>query len=237
MLADVFLVAGIFITVRFIHGRSFRTLITPRPAIGWGRLFQGFVIWFVLSAVGSGVEAFLYPGRYDWTFRPAEFAAFLPLALILIPIQTSAEEFLFRAYLLQGVGLRVRNRWLLMGISGIVFMLPHLLNPEASVNYLLLSVYYFAMGAFLAYATLRDGRLELALGIHAANNLFSSLVANYKITVLPTPSLFTVNVLDAYFAVPAALVTMVAAGFLIFGFSPWKGGEAPVSQPDPPESS
>ena len=87
-------------------------------------------------------------------------------------------------------------------------MAPHFLNPEASVNYPLMGLYYFSMGAFLAYITLRDGRLELALGAHAANNLFSVLLANYKISALPSPSLFTVSVLDATYSVPAALVGM-----------------------------
>ena len=136
------------------------------------------------------------------------FLPFVLLALILVPVQTSAEELFFRGYILQGVGLRMRNIWVLSAISGLLFGLPHLLNPEASVNYPLLFLYYFTFGFSLAYITLRDGRLELALGAHAANNLFSVIFANYTLTVLPTPSLFTITVLDAVYSVPAALIGM-----------------------------
>jgi membrane protease YdiL (CAAX protease family) len=217
MLASVFLVLGITLAVRFIHNRPLRTLITPARSIAWGRLFQGFGAWFVLAALMSMVEALLYPGRYVWTLDLRRFLPFVFLALILIPIQTSGEELFFRAYLLQGIGIRLRNIWILSSISGFLFMLPHFLNPEASVNYPLMGLYYFSMGAFLAYITLRDGRLELALGVHVANNLFSVLFANYTTSVLPSPSLFTVNVLDAVYSVPAALVAMVIFVLLFVG--------------------
>ncbi len=209
MLASVFFLLGIFLAIRFIHKRRFLSLITPARSIVWKRIFEGFAVWFVLAGVMSVVEALLYPGRYTWTFDPLKFIPFMILALIFIPIQASTEELFFRAYVMQTVGLRNRNIWLLSFISGILFMVPHLLNPEASINYPLLALFYFAMGAFLAYITLRDGRLELALGVHIANNLFSILVANYTVSVLPSPSLFTVQVLDALYSVPAGIVGML----------------------------
>jgi membrane protease YdiL (CAAX protease family) len=166
----------------------------------------------------SGIEALLYPGRYVWSLDMQRFLPFVLLALILVPVQTSAEELFFRGYILQGVGLRMRNIWVLSAISGLLFGLPHLLNPEASVNYPLLFLYYFTFGFSLAYVTLRDGRLELALGAHAANNLFSVIFANYTLTVLPTPSLFTITVLDAVYSVPAALIGMAIFVWLFTTF-------------------
>ena len=209
MLASVFLLLGIFLAIRFVHQRSFRTLITPNRAIAWGRLFKGFGVWFGLVALMSVVEARLFPGRYIWSLDLKRFIPFVFLALILIPIQTSAEELFFRGYILQGIGLRSHKIWLLSAISGVLFGLPHLLNPEAAVNYALLGLYYFAFGFALAYLTLRDGQLELALGAHAANNLFTVLFANTTVSVLPSPSLFTISVLDAVYSVPAALIGMV----------------------------
>lgn len=206
MLAFVFFMIGIFLTTRFIHRRPFRTLITPARSIAWGRLFQGFGFWFILAALMSVVEALLFPGRYVWSLDMQRFLPFLFLALVFIPIQTSAEELFFRGYILQGIGLRMRNIWILSSISGLLFGLPHLLNPEAAVNLPLLGIYYFAFGFCLAYITLRDGKLELALGAHAANNLFSVLFANTTISALPSPSLFTISVLDAVFSVPAGLI-------------------------------
>ena len=175
----------------------------------------------------SLVEALLFPGRYIWTPDMGRFLPFLVLALIFIPIQTSTEELFFRGYLLQELGLHWKNILVLSCFSGLIFGLPHLLNPEATVNYPLLGFYYFAFGFSLAFITLREGRLELALGAHAANNLFSVIVANYTVTVLPSPSLFTIKVLDAVFSVPAAVLGMVIFLFLFVG--PWRRKE-PVEE-------
>jgi membrane protease YdiL (CAAX protease family) len=223
MLASVFFICGIYLAMRFIHRRSMRTLVTPARLIDWRRLFQGFGVWFVMATLMSAIEALLFPGRYVWSLDMQRFLPFVFLALILVPIQTSAEELFFRGYILQALGLRLRNIWVLSAISGLLFALPHLLNPEASVNYPLLFLYYFAFGFSLAFLTLRDGRLELALGAHAANNLFSGLFANYSITVLPTPSLFTIKILDALYSVPVALIGMVIFVWLFTG--PLRGKE------------
>jgi hypothetical protein len=88
-------------------------------------------------------------------------------------------------------------------------MLPHLANPEVRTDFVLMPAYYFGIGLLLALVTLRDNRLELAVGAHAANNLFSSLVANYVNSALPTPSVFTVSRLDALYALAAFVVTAV----------------------------
>lgn len=209
MLASVFFLIGIFLAVRFIHERPFLSLVTPARRFSWKRFFQGFAVWFILLGLMSLLEDLLYPGRYVWTLDLHHFVPFIFLALVFIPIQTSAEELFFRGYILQGVGLRLRNIWVLSAISGFLFMVPHFLNPEASVNYGLMGFYYFFIGAVMAYVTLRDGRLELALGLHAANNLFSALLANYTVTVMPTPSLFTVNTLDAVYSVSAAVIGLM----------------------------
>jgi membrane protease YdiL (CAAX protease family) len=217
MLASVLFLLGIFLAIRLIHRRPFLTLITPARAIDWRRFFQGFAVWFALAAMMSLVEAVLYPDRYVLTLDLHRFIPFAFLALILIPIQTSAEELFFRAYILQGVGLRLRNIWILSAISGFLFMVPHLLNPEARTSYGLMGFYYFFIGAVMAYITLRDGRLELALGLHAANNLFSALFANYTVTVMPTPSLFTVNSLDAVYSVSTAVIGLITFVLIFVG--------------------
>ena len=214
MLASLAFLAGIFLAIRFIHQRKLLTLITPNPKLNWIQLLKGFSCWFFLAALISLIESSLYPGRYEYSFDWQHFLPFLFLALIFIPIQTSTEELFFRGYLLQGFGLRIRNSIVLSIISGIIFMLPHLLNPEAEVNFLLMGISYFAIGATLAFVTLQSGTLELALGMHAANNLFTALFANAVITVMPTPSLFSVKELDAVYSLVTTILACMAFLFI-----------------------
>lgn len=66
--------------------------------------------------------------------------------------------------------------------------------------------FYAAMGFFLALLTLRSQGLELALGIHAANNFFTAVFANYVSTALPTQSLWIIQMLDALYGFVAFVV-------------------------------
>lgn len=204
---------GVWLTVRFIHQRAFRTLVTPAPKISWTRVAQGFGVWLALVAVAQVIEFVIFPARAQFTFDPARWLFFLPFVLVLTPMQTTAEELLFRGYWLQGTGRLVKSTILLCILNGLLFGLPHMFNPEVLNNpdsTLLLFLNYFLTGAALAFYTLRDGRLELALGAHAANNLFAGLIVNYTDSALTTPAIFTNPVIDATYGLITLLVVSAA---------------------------
>jgi hypothetical protein len=75
--------------------------------------------------------------------------------------------------------------------------------------------YYALFGFFLGLLTLLDEGLELALGIHCANNLFSSLLITSPNGVLKTDAIFVVDTEN-----PAAELLvwlgMAAVSFTIF---------------------
>lgn len=216
MFSFVAFLLGILLAVRFIHRRPLRSLVTAAPQIDWRRLGQGFAIWIALAALIALVEAVLFPDRYQLTFQAVRFLPFVPLAILFIPLQTTAEELLFRGYLLQGFGRLIRNWFILACLSGLLFMLPHLANPEVSAGPALLAIFYFSFGAFLAFITLRDNGLELALGAHAGNNLFTALLVNYEGGALATPAIFTATELDPLFNLVTSLVAMAIFYWLVF---------------------
>lgn len=200
------------LAVRFIHARPVQTLITGEPRVRWKRIFLGGGIWFAIAALIATVESLLYPGRYVLTFQPGELLVFAIFALILIPIQTSAEEVFFRGYLLQWIGLRLKNKWVLSVLNGLLFLLPHTANPEMAVDSTLVGLGYFVFGFVFTLVTVQDNGMELALGVHAANNLFIALFANYTITALPSPSLFTIQELDPVYG----LISLVVGSIIFF---------------------
>lgn len=216
------------LAVRFIHARPLWTLFSGAEHIRWGRMLAGAGAWACIAALISTVEALLYPGRYVLTFQPATLLVFALFALILIPIQTSAEELFYRGYLLQWMGLRIKNKWLLALLNGILFFLPHAANPEMAVNGVLVGLGYFVIGVFWALITVEDNGMEVALGMHAANNLFAALFANYAITALPSPSLFTIQTLDPVYSL-VSLVAGLTVFYFIF-FRPTRSGSVALPQ-------
>ncbi len=194
------LILGVFVTVRFVHGRPLRSIITPAKQINWRRIGQGFGVWLLLVTLASAVEYLIHPEIYSFVFNPGRFFIFALAVLLLTPMQTTAEELLFRGYLLQATGHFGRNFWVLALVNGILFMVPHLGNPELAASAILLPLFYLSIGAFFAFITLRDNSAELAIGAHAANNLYSALFANYTNSALQTESIFLVTELDAVYA-------------------------------------
>jgi len=192
----IFLILGLWLALRVFHGRSLQTLVTPHRRINWMRAGQGALIWLLLSVLGSLVEALLYPGRYQFTFRVSEMALFLPAALVLTPIQSSAEELLVRGYMAQMTGKITRRFMLPLLLPSLVFMLLHAANLEVGSGWGWMFAFYFGFGALLSWITFKDNGLELALGIHTANNLFAFLFANYNGASVVSPSFFTVQTLD-----------------------------------------
>ncbi|RPI77534.1 MAG: CPBP family intramembrane metalloprotease [Chloroflexi bacterium] len=208
----VFLIIGLYLAVTLIHRRKFVTLITPTLLVSWKRIFESFAVWFVLVAIVSIVDVLIRPDFYTLSFNPVPWFLFTLVSLVFVTIQSFSEELLFRGYLLQALGLLTRNKVLLLLISGILFAVPHFLNPEMQSDFALMALYYFATGVFFTALVLKDNRLELALGAHAANNLFSVSLINYEGSVLETPAILIANAIDPV----SNLMSFIAAAGLAY---------------------
>lgn len=214
---------AILLVVWLAHGRSPKRLITPFARLDWRRMGLAFILWIILIAAGSLVEFLLWPETFRFSFEPSRYLAFLVLPLIFTPIQIAAEELFFRGYVLQGMGLLTRNRLVLIGLSSILFLVPHFANPEfylgenALANFILTSLGLLVFAVSMAWATLKDQTLEVALSVHAANNLYVATLVNFEGSALPTPALVMTTHYDALFNLAALLVAVMIFAALMFG--------------------
>ena len=182
----------------FLHQRPFRVLLTPFRRIAWGRLLISGGLWFALAGISDLLLSIMQPGNYSWSFEPRRFIPYALLSLLLIPIQTSTEELLFRAYLPQGLSRLARSVWLPVIVSSLVFGLLHGVNPEVDLYGTLFTMpYYIGIGALLILVTLYSESLEPALGLHAANNLYAATMVTFPGSALPAPALFSIQAYDA----------------------------------------
>jgi uncharacterized protein len=198
---DASLIIGILLAVRIIHWRPFLTIITPKLYFDWKKTGKSFGLFFGLVALTTLVDYLLNPSTYQFSLNPERFLIFAPLAVVLVPIQTSAEELLFRGYLLQSMSLVTKNRVALVLLSGALFMVPHLANPEMTAGFWSMASYYFLVGGVLTVITLKSDSLEMAMGIHAGINLFAALIVNYANSALETESIFYCTQIEPIFTV------------------------------------
>jgi uncharacterized protein len=212
-----FIFAAILLAVRYEHKRPVLSLITPNQSIDWKKIGKSFGIFWGLLLCVLAVDHIMNPADFQFSFDPGRFLPFALVVLVLTPIQTTAEELFFRGYLLQMIALLTRNRAALVFVSGVLFMLPHLFNPEVASGFLPMSLYYFAIGGFLTLVTLKSNSLEVAIGIHGAVNLFSALVVNYANSSLKTESIFFCSAWDPVSSLVSFCVIAIVFYLLMFG--------------------
>lgn len=217
-------IIGVFISVRFIHQRPFSTLVTPFKKINKKPILYGFGFFFILLVVSDLILGGLNSSNIQFNANNiSQWLYFLPFILILIPLQTTSEELTYRGYWMQGTGLITRNFFILALVNGILFLLPHIVNPEITTGGILAMVYYVVVGFSLAYITLKSGTLELAIGMHAANNIYESAIIHPQASILQTPSLFTQAAIDPIYELMAIIAIMVVFYLVTFKIKPqWK---------------
>ncbi len=179
---------GLFFWVYFVHKQSITTLTTSRKKIDWKRVFFSFFVWGIITASMTIIAYYLTPEDFVWNLNWDKFIILLFISIALIPLQTSFEEYFFRAYMMQGLGVMVKNRWFPLIVTSVIFGLMHGANPEVEKIGPIIMVYYIGTGLFLGIITLMDEGLELALGFHAANNLITALLVTTDWTAFQTDS-------------------------------------------------
>ena len=197
---------------KFIQNNSLRILTTSRSKIDWSRFFFSFGVWGGITIITTIIGYYSAPEDFVVQFNPEKFAVFVVLALVLISLQTSFEEYLFRGHMLQGLGLATKTRWVPLLVTSFLFGIMHIANPEVDKMGMIIMFYYIGTGLFLGILTLMDEGLELALGFHAANNLIGALLVTSDWSAFQTHSILK----DV--SVPSANFQIFIPIFVIFPF-------------------
>lgn len=182
--------AFLFIGIIGIHKRSIRSVMTSRTSFDWNRFFWAAALWAILSISFMAVDYFNHPQDFVWNFKLVPFIILVLISVLFIPLQTSFEEVFFRGFFMQGIGLASRNRLTPLLLTSIIFGLLHSLNPEVEKMGMQLMIYYIGTGLLFGVITLMDEGLELALGLHAANNITAAIFVTTNWTVFQTDALF-----------------------------------------------
>ncbi len=189
LLGFAFGLLGLYLMVKYLHKQPFKTLTTSRKKVDWSRIWFSFALIAVFTIVTTIIDYKTNPENYIVQFQPVKFAILSVIAIIMVPLQTSFEEYLFRGYLMQGIGVLVENKWIPLVLTSVIFGGLHYFNPEVDKMGPIIMIYYIGTGLFLGIITLMDEGMELALGFHAANNLIGALLVTTDWTVFQTHSI------------------------------------------------
>lgn len=218
MISFVFSMLGVIFVVRYLHHQTMLSVTTSRNKVDWNRIIFSFSIWATFTIVSSLLFYYYNPSNFVINFKPVPFAILAVIAIILIPIQTSFEEYVFRGYLMQGFGNLAKNKWFPLLMTSLIFGGMHVSNPEVSKIGHIIMVYYIGTGFFLGVITLMDEGMELALGFHAANNLVGALLVTSDWSAFQTHSIFK-DISDPSAGLDVIFPVVIIFPILLFIFS------------------
>ncbi len=224
---------GVFLAVKFVDRRPLGTVLGAERRLAWRDFWRGLTAALIASALGEVATYFVDPSLRRSTIGVAAWLLWLgPLTLLLF-IQISAEELMFRGYLMQSLAARFRSPFVWALIPIVLFTILHWdgRSPPSMRAAMLLSI-----GAFAVLATVlvvRTGNLGAGMGAHLGLNAVGILFVSHM-SWLSGGALFMSRALDAggWSLLDSVLVGVFSIGsfalmglFLLHPRSPLKVGE------------
>jgi len=160
---------GVWLAGRMLHKQPFGTFFAPDARLKGSLFAKGFLFAVVPSAVFVPVAILLWPDSIRMGLPAAQVALlFFPIA-VLVFFQATAEELLFRGYLLQQLAWRFPH-WIVWAVlPSIVFGLLHY-DPDGPLGFYYVASTFLA-GLIFCALVWRSGSLWAAIGCHFGINL------------------------------------------------------------------
>ncbi len=159
------LLAGLLIAIALIHKKSLADLM---GRWSWPAFAVGAVAWLAVLLAATAIDLAIEPSGFRFSATSAT-ALLAICAVLALPIQTFAEEVIFRGYLTQGLLLATRRPAIAAVLAGLIFGAVHIPNgvPQA--------VGATAFGIATSLIAIRLGGIAFTFGLHLVNNLFSAI--------------------------------------------------------------
>jgi uncharacterized protein len=132
----------------------------------------------VVLAVSVTIDGVLHPERFAVNARLPNYWRWFALGLVMLLVQTFAEEALFKGYLTRVLGAVLPYRWpLAVGLS-VAFTSLHVSNTDFAADHRSAVVEFMLSGLVSFAVYFRTQRLAAPFGIHWANNVFALLIVS-----------------------------------------------------------
>ena len=175
-------------SIKWIHKTKILPFFTSRVSFDWKRVLLAFGLWGGIMAVMLAIS-FSQSDNFVWNYNSETFVSLVLISFLLIPLQITCEELIFRSYMFKGLSF-MKKPILQLLICGTLFGLMHLGNPEIEKLGKIAIVFYIWTGVFLGFVAYFDNGIELTVGYHAANNIFASIVVTSNWQAFQTDALW-----------------------------------------------
>ena len=132
----------LYFVVKYFHKQTFLSVTTSRSRMDWKRFFFSFTIWGIFTIASTVLMYYDSPENFSINFKPIPFAILAVIAIVLIPIQTSTEEYVFRGYLMQGFAVVSLQKKFISGVFYTFLFVPIYIVIGSIIDIQLTSKWY-----------------------------------------------------------------------------------------------
>jgi len=222
MIPFIFGLIGFVVSAKFIHKTPWLLWFTSRARIDIKRILISFSIWAILIIIPVIVDWRLNLLKYSFNFEFNTFMIMCFLLMVFLPFQVLFEELLFRSFIFQGLFKRTNSMVIAVILSGVMFGLMHMENPEVKTHGAMLLVSYVTLGIVISLMAFLDQGIEVPFGFHLANNFITAILVTSSDQAFQTPALLTMKTLEVNFSsymwLLAAISVFIIIASMCFGW-------------------
>lgn len=211
---------GVLTALPWLHRQRFSTIFAPRH-----RTFQAITDF----AKGAAITLLAIPAFYALSLAsgvdPGPVQELMPLdqwlfwigpLIVLVFIQATGEELIFRGYLLQQLAVRSKH-WIVWAVvPSLLFGSLHYNGAETGLLYVTTTA---ITGLVFCVLVWRSGSLWPAIGYHVANNLYALTIvsvdpdtASTQLFAYPEANMHDLLVLDIVFSIILLVIVISPLG-------------------------
>lgn len=170
-----FLILGAGLAARLLQGRSLVSLVGA-PALMAQQFSRTMLALIAVFAVVLILPPYDFGAPLVANLSWQLWLGLLPLSLLAVLVQVSAEEVVFRGYLQQALAARFSHPAIWLLLPSVLFGAAHYMPQEAGENAGLLCLWAMGFGLLTADLTARAGTLGPAIAVHFFNNIVALLI-------------------------------------------------------------
>lgn len=180
---------ALLIIISLLHSRSYSSLVGIKKRLNWTQFRLAMFVTLILAVFGLitiPLESIVFAKNYLPRIEVSDFKDWFPWVLpacVVIFIQVSAEEMLFRGYLLQQLRARFQSYWIWAVIPSILFGIAHYDFSTFENNTYLYMLNASIFGVLASILTARSNNISYALGMHFINNILGVLFFGFGDTL------------------------------------------------------
>jgi uncharacterized protein len=183
---------SMLVGIEVLHHRKALSVICPGRTFDIKRYFNALTVWFLMSLFLNIFQYIFNPQNFKLVFDPIQWLMYLVPNIILSFVLALFQE-IVRGYVLQGLGLITRHKFLLIFMSVFLSLLmslssnSHSIQPQSTIF-----DFIFCIG--LVATILKDNGLELVLGIQTAIGLLKGFISyQFPDKISPFSTIWKVN--------------------------------------------